>query len=68
MPLQNNALLGAMAVAGVLLLETQPPSLAQGPDVSTLGKNAPSRRVYGHLLDPREHPDYGRRAVKPPTW
>ena len=25
-------------------------------------------RVYSHLLDPREHPDYDRRAVKPPTW
>ncbi len=27
-----------------------------------------SRRVYTHLLEPREHPDYDRRAVKPPTW
>jgi hypothetical protein len=25
-------------------------------------------RVYSHLLDPREHPDYDRRAVKPPSW
>ena len=25
-------------------------------------------RVYARLLDPREHPDYGRRAVKPPSW
>ncbi|NLE38007.1 MAG: hypothetical protein GX621_08285, partial [Pirellulaceae bacterium] len=25
-------------------------------------------RVYNHLLDPREHPDYERRAVKPPSW
>ena len=29
---------------------------------------ATARRVYSHLLDPREHPDYERRAVKPPTW
>jgi Xylose isomerase-like TIM barrel len=29
---------------------------------------SPPRRVYSHLLDPREHPDYNRRAVKPPTW
>jgi hypothetical protein len=28
----------------------------------------PARRVYSQLLDPREHPDYDRRAVKPPTW
>lgn len=33
------------------------------------GAEAPaSIRVYSHLLDPREHPDYDRRAVKPPTW
>lgn len=25
-------------------------------------------RVYSHLLEPREHPDYERRAVKPPDW
>lgn len=25
-------------------------------------------RVYSRLLDPREHPDYHRRAVQPPTW
>ncbi len=28
----------------------------------------PPHRVYGRLLDPREHPDYDRRAVKPPSW
>jgi len=32
------------------------------------GDGTPSHHVYGRLLDPREHPDYGRRAVKPPTW
>ena len=25
-------------------------------------------RVYSHLLAPAEHPDYTRRAVKPPGW
>jgi hypothetical protein len=25
-------------------------------------------RVYMGLLEPREHPDYERRAVKPPSW
>ena len=25
-------------------------------------------RVYSHLLQPREHPDYDRCAAKPPTW
>ena len=30
--------------------------------------NPPPHRVYSHLLEPGEHPDYARRAVKPPTW
>lgn len=25
-------------------------------------------RVYSRLLDPTEHPDFTRRAVRPPTW
>jgi hypothetical protein len=25
-------------------------------------------RVYSHLLDPREHPDYSRHHVQPPDW
>ena len=25
-------------------------------------------RIYGHQLEPREHPDYSRRPVKPPDW
>jgi hypothetical protein len=25
-------------------------------------------RVYSHLIDPREHPDYQRHAVRPPSW
>jgi hypothetical protein len=27
-----------------------------------------AHRVYSHLPAPREHPDYNRRAVKPPAW
>ena len=30
--------------------------------------SATPRRVYSHQLEPREHPDYDRRAVKPPNW
>ncbi len=30
--------------------------------------DAPPRRVYPHLLNPKEHPDYDRRHVRPPTW
>ncbi len=36
--------------------------------VSRAAEPPASIRVYSHLLDPREHPDYDRRAVKPPTW
>ncbi len=25
-------------------------------------------RVYAHLLDPRDHPDYARHYVRPPSW
>jgi hypothetical protein len=35
---------------------------ARGPEPEA------SRRVYSHLLEPGEHPDYDRRAVKPPGW
>ncbi|MGC8638575.1 MAG: hypothetical protein ACP5XB_01710 [Isosphaeraceae bacterium] len=45
----------------LLLVLTAPALAADG------GKPVP-RRVYAHLLDPREHPDYDRRAVKPPSW
>ncbi len=44
--------MAAMAVA-VVEADTQP---------------GPPRRVYSQLLDPREHPDYERRAVQPPNW
>jgi hypothetical protein len=27
-----------------------------------------THRVYADLLNPKEHPDYDRRHVKPPTW
>lgn len=40
--------------------------------ISLLSSSAQGARglhsVYSHLLEPREHPDYDRRAVKPPNW
>jgi hypothetical protein len=27
-----------------------------------------THQVYQHLLEPREHPDYDRRPVQPPSW
>ena len=45
---------------------------APGRGAEAEGAAAPAatntHRVYSHLLEPREHPDYDRRAVKPPTW
>ena len=43
--------------------------LSSGAEVpSTASPDADAHRVYSHLLDPREHPDYERRAVRPPSW
>lgn len=30
--------------------------------------SAAEHRIYAHLLEPREHPDDDRRAVRPPSW
>ena len=38
-------------------------ALGQAKDPSVL-----ERRVYAHLLDPRDHPDYARHYVHPPNW
>jgi hypothetical protein len=51
-------LLAIMSVAPAMI-----PARSQAADVAPA-----SIRVYAHLLEPREHPDYDRRAVKPPTW
>ena len=43
-------------------------ALTQEPIKVSEKRTPTEHRVYSHLLDPREHPDYERRAVKPPTW
>ena len=35
---------------------------------ASLAAEADPPRIYAHLVDPREHPDYQRRAVRPPNW
>ena len=51
----------------VAWLQAVPGRGAQAEGAATpAGTN--THRVYSHLLAPREHPDYERRAVKPPTW
>lgn len=39
-----------------------------GSELVATSQSSATRRVYSHLLEPREHPDYDRRAVKPPAW
>lgn len=59
------ALFLALALALVLVLWLPPvPASGDETDSSTVSRH----RVYGRLLNPREHPDDDRRAVKPPTW
>jgi hypothetical protein len=42
---------------------------AEHPKLSVVPyESAGNRLVYSHLLDPREHPDYTRRHVQPPSW
>jgi hypothetical protein len=57
----------ALIAAGILQLCPVRPR-AQEAASARLPETDPPRRVYRRLLDPREHPDYERRAVKPPTW
>jgi hypothetical protein len=57
----SSSLLVSVAVAGLVCLAA--PAAVSGSEQST-----PLHRVYSQLLDPREHPDYDRRAVKPPSW
>ncbi|WP_165235817.1 TIM barrel protein [Aquisphaera insulae] len=54
--------LGVSAGLAVAWLVVLAPSVGLGDEPG------PVRRVYAHLLDPREHPDDDRRAVKPPGW
>jgi len=53
---------GLLLLAGGIWAQCQDATL---PDLQQSGSD---HRVYCHLLEPREHPDYERRAVKPPGW
>ncbi len=55
----NPSLLVLLAVAD-LVCPAAPAAVSE--------RATPAHRIYSGLLDPREHPDYGRRAVKPPRW
>ncbi|HEY5912324.1 MAG TPA: hypothetical protein VJA21_17110, partial [Verrucomicrobiae bacterium] len=40
---------------------------AETPNLHFTNPAGGGLRIYSHLLEPREHPDYERRAVKPPS-
>jgi hypothetical protein len=52
-----------LRVVGLFVIAATARSWAQDAE-----RSEPARRAYSCLLDPREHPDYDRRAVKPPSW
>jgi hypothetical protein len=51
-------------ISGLLVTFAQAAQESAAPGPAIANKH----RVYSYLLEPREHPDYDRRAVKPPTW
>jgi hypothetical protein len=58
------------AIVAAAVIQSALPCCAQDlPSAATGISSRDSKfRVYSHLLDPREHPDYERRAVRPPSW
>ena len=61
------ARVGCLVLSFVAGLQTTPTRAAQEPAAPGPAV-ANTHRVYSRLLEPREHPDYDRRSVKPPTW
>ncbi len=61
------AFLFSLLISPACRAATDPPASGFTSAVSARASSTP-RRVYAHRLEPREHPDYDRRAVKPPTW
>jgi hypothetical protein len=57
-----------MTLAAAMLLQSGLAGQVQDSNPATILQPQSAHRVYSQLLDPREHPDYQRRAVKPPTW
>jgi hypothetical protein len=54
--------------SGTLLVSHCPLSAENSKLPTSPNESAGKHRVYAHLLDPREHPDYTRRHVRPPSW
>jgi len=67
MKLVRAFLVGSLLLTVALWLENGG-RLAAQDSAATTPLTTQTRRVYSHLIEPREHPDYDRRAVKPPTW
>ncbi len=63
---KDSLLSGVTGLAGgnLLAAATSGSSSAAVPAQGSVSNH----RIYAHLLDPREHPDYARHHVKPPSW
>jgi len=66
-PATMSTLLALLRVASLVFMVVLA-DIAGGAAAADGERPTPPRRVYSHLLDPRENPDYDRRAVKPPSW
>ena len=59
---------GALAALVAALFIILPSAIALGEELGIPPDPQGKLRVYAHLMNPREHPDYSRRHVKPPGW
>ena len=63
----RKAILRAVLIcAGVILLGWR--AQCEGSQPHSAPPHFEAHRVFFHLMEPRENPDYTRRAVRPPTW
>ncbi|HOW65993.1 MAG TPA: hypothetical protein P5186_14515 [Candidatus Paceibacterota bacterium] len=59
---------GAIWIWGVFLFGFLNSPQASDSLAVSLSTTPMTHRIYSRLPDPSEHPDYERRAVRPPTW
>ncbi len=65
MPEEMSAV-GAVVVLVMVVFGLALPASGRGEGPTS--RPTTRHRVYVHLLEPKEHPDYERRHVQPPTW
>lgn len=66
---KDSLLSGLTGLAGGdLILNNRHASAENSKLPASLQVSETKHRVYAHLLNPREHPDYTRHHVRPPSW